>query len=244
MKKRKRAPGGGRKPKGEFASLAANLTVRMPNEMRTQLDRAAGKSGRSLAQELLWRLRLSFQRDSEKEREPAMRALCFIIAETARQIEGVHLTSGEKEASLYHWRTDPFFYKAFRLAVGMILDALSPPGELVKPGITPKDQVPEDEDRPAVDRWLKSYETPDARAAYVADAVLNSLRTAPAMSKSEREEQQQMLASFNVPPAFWREFYGMPNAARDLQLEKAKSSKMIKIEIPIRFIPLTSRGKK
>ena len=46
---RKRAPGGGRKPSGPFAQNAAQLTIRMPTEMRGQLEAAAQRRGRSLA---------------------------------------------------------------------------------------------------------------------------------------------------------------------------------------------------
>ena len=42
----KRRPGGGRRPKGEFSQLSSTLTIRIPDEMRKQLeDEAANKHG-------------------------------------------------------------------------------------------------------------------------------------------------------------------------------------------------------
>src|SRR6516165_455129 len=53
---RKRAPGGGRKPKGA-APMRSQLTIRMPDDLRTELEAAARKRGHNLTDELLWRLR-------------------------------------------------------------------------------------------------------------------------------------------------------------------------------------------
>ena len=54
--KRKRAPGGGRKPKGAFSKLTSPLSLRMPSDMRDELEAAAKASGKSVSQELLRRL--------------------------------------------------------------------------------------------------------------------------------------------------------------------------------------------
>src|SRR6516225_5822996 len=71
MKMRKRAPGGGRKPGGELRDLKAVMSLRMPQDLRDQLDRARQASGRSLSQELLARARLSFDRERERSRDRA-----------------------------------------------------------------------------------------------------------------------------------------------------------------------------
>ena len=54
--KRKRAPGGGRQPSGAFSKLTSPLSLRMPADMRDELEAAAKASGKSLSQELLRRL--------------------------------------------------------------------------------------------------------------------------------------------------------------------------------------------
>ena len=48
----KRAPGGGRKPRGEFRGNSKILTVRVRPELRTALERLASKHHRSLSQEM------------------------------------------------------------------------------------------------------------------------------------------------------------------------------------------------
>jgi hypothetical protein len=58
MEKRKRAPGGGRRP-GEFGKLEAVMSLRLPAKLRAKLQRAANQSGRTLSGELIWRLNAS-----------------------------------------------------------------------------------------------------------------------------------------------------------------------------------------
>jgi hypothetical protein len=53
--KRKRAPGGGRKP-GEFGKLGAVMGLRLPDKLKEELEQAAKESGRSLSGEMIWQL--------------------------------------------------------------------------------------------------------------------------------------------------------------------------------------------
>jgi hypothetical protein len=77
MQKQKRAPGGGRKPKGEFRGLTVSTSWRMPADLYDLLEHSrklrSEKRGRefSLGQELLFRLRDSFsrERDAVSDRE-------------------------------------------------------------------------------------------------------------------------------------------------------------------------------
>src|SRR5262245_33167177 len=86
MVKRKRAPGGGRKPRGDFAELETMFSLRMPLEIRRQLDAAATKNRRSAAQELLARLNSSLARGKEKNRDGALSSLLFLITQLAERI--------------------------------------------------------------------------------------------------------------------------------------------------------------
>jgi hypothetical protein len=226
VKKRKRAPGGGRKPKGEFSNLSANITIRMPSEMREQLNRAAAKSSRSLAQEMLWRLRLSFQREREKDRSPAVRAICFLIGEIARSVMTPEnnffhspVLSTDSEIAADDWRSDPFFYKAFRIAVGAVLQELTPPGEIVPPQTIKNDP----NDNRYDDRYFNSWQTPEARAKYAADWTINTLRHASDTS-NEWRAWEDTIKEMSAHPSFSglasslsKEFYGIQNAARDLR---------------------------
>jgi hypothetical protein len=120
MIKRKRAPGGGRKPKGDFAGKAAWLSTRITPELRKNLDRAAKESGRSLSQEIERRLRDSF--GIQRERNPFLRALFFSFALMARQMPFSR-----------ELRSDPFTFHAFKFAVIAFLERLAPPGQIVSP---------------------------------------------------------------------------------------------------------------
>src|SRR6516225_7182787 len=84
---RKRAPGGGRKPMGDFSGLTAVMSLRLSAEMRARLDTAARKTSRRLkrkwgiSQELLRRVQGSFERERDEARDPALRAFFFLFSE-------------------------------------------------------------------------------------------------------------------------------------------------------------------
>src|SRR5262249_41343713 len=59
MEKRKRAPGGGRRP-GEFGKLGEVISLRLPEKLKAKLKRVANQTGRTLSAEAIWRLNASF----------------------------------------------------------------------------------------------------------------------------------------------------------------------------------------
>ena len=118
MAKRKRAKGAGRKPKGEFHGMRNPLSIRIPDELREKLDGACKGSGRSLTQEVTKRLNDSFA--TSVEPDPFLRAILYLIRQAA-------LFTGKE------WKTNPWMFQAFRAAVYLILERLSPPGELTPP---------------------------------------------------------------------------------------------------------------
>ena len=167
---RTRAPGGGRKPKGPVAARS-QLTVRIPDDQRAELEAAARKRGRNLTDELLGRLRASFAREREQKRDPAMRAIGFLIAATAEEIH--------KQQSLSKdWQRNPFIFRAFRYAVAKLLEALDPPGEAKSPlNIKELRKQPENKLWQSMADW---YETPEAAGSMAAESVLRELyRRAP-----------------------------------------------------------------
>lgn len=161
-KKKKRAPGGGRKPKGDFSQLVKALTIRMPADMRKQLDVAASHSGRSVTQELLGRVRSSFYRDREKYPDRAIRALGFLIEKLSRDVIGSWDSDGRP---LYDWRSDRFFFRALKTAVASLFDALEPDGEMRPP---PVKNVAEQNFDPTAPEELNSFRSPEERGEYVA----------------------------------------------------------------------------
>ncbi len=229
MAKRKRAPGGGRKPRGQFAKLNSPLSIRMPKEMRTELAAAARKGRKSVTQELLRRLQDSFHRDRDKNRDSALRALCFLIGEVAESVSTLGPIRTDDLRPL--WRSDPFLFRAFKLAVGKLLDALEPTGELRTPvtaevarSVEAKIglKVPPE----SVEFMLKTYESPEALSNQVFLFLWTALHggaasASEAMKGRVREvmlrENPQLLGTFDN---MWdQEFYGMSAARRDLQIK-------------------------
>jgi hypothetical protein len=182
----------------------------MPADMRDELAAAAKASGKSLSQELLRRLQDSFYRDRDKARDPAMRALCFLIAETAQQTAGLH---NSKDRAAFDWRTNPFYFRAFKIAVGKLLDALEPKGK-IEPPFEMQFNISEEAGTLESD-FLKSFRDPESRGAYAARSIWASLRNIPL---NTREDEARRLRE-RSEAAYLRELYGMPNAARDLQIE-------------------------
>ena len=218
-RKRKRAPGGGRKPSGPFRHSAAQLTVRMPDDMRARLDAAAKKKGWSLSQELLWRLRVSFEKENYRDRrDPATRALCFLIAETAQR---VHI------GVLVEWNRNPFLFRAFKLAVAALLDRLEPAGSAKSPVPEFSKVLKPHELQLFGDRW----KTPETAAAEAAKLTLTSLF----LPAHDVEDVKTRLRGLNFPERpnlseelikeFEGEFYVMANARRDLAIDEPKGSK-------------------
>jgi Arc-like DNA binding domain len=213
MQKRKRAPGGGRKPKGDFSELTSPLSIRMPAEMREQLEASASGSGRSVSQEVLRRIQGSFSQDRDRARDPAMRALCFLIAQLAAEVSGL---TDEKGQPYFDWRADPFFFRAFKLALAQVLDALEPRGEIRPPKEMLEAQIEvEGNEGFAITKMVKAtYETPEARAQAAVRIVLSSLKQPDPPTHRFFEE-----IAPNFKAKALREYYGFEAARLDLQVK-------------------------
>jgi hypothetical protein len=211
-KKTKRAPGGGRKPSGLFARNAAQLTIRMPADMRAELEGAAEKRGWSLTQELLWRLRVSLSKTREDRRDPATRAFCYLISEVSEKV-------GTQGGKLRTWHRDPFLFRAFRLGIAKLLESLEPAGEVRSPYAKLKPHG-------SLQQWLvDKYRTPETAANdSAADTLHKLLHSAPLT-----EERKNLFRTLDLPELpgigeqlvemFEDEFYGMSDARRDLGIE-------------------------
>ena len=188
--------------------------------MRGELEAAAKANGTNISQELLRRLQHSFNRDREKARDPAMQALCFLIAEVAQQTAGM-TTPDMRIARILEWRTDPFYFRAFKIAVGKLLDALEPKGE-IEPPIDM--QFKGADGGELENEFLKSFRNPELRGTYAARSIWADLRNKPLYSREEDEAMKKRLRD-RSESAYDRLVYGMPNAARDLQIESERDDK-------------------
>src|SRR5262245_13762442 len=104
----------GRTPKGEFADKLSNFSTRIRPETRKLLEHEAKVTGQSISQ-LAERLLVDgLAKRRENGRDKAMRALCFLIGETAQQVVGFHSDNKEVLEALgtappFSWRWTPFF---------------------------------------------------------------------------------------------------------------------------------------
>jgi hypothetical protein len=196
MKKRKRAPGGGRKPSGDFAELTVKFSVRMPATMRDELKRSAQKRRRSDGQELLARLQGSFDRDRKLNRDQNLQALCFLIAEVAEAIDR------------RNWQSNPFFFEAFRLTVTKLLDVLRPPGKIRIPMIK--------QPREKQGLLYRVHKTPKAYSEFVLAGIMAALNK-PAPPSETYDDYAEIARRWPEITARWdAQFLGMRDAKRDL----------------------------
>jgi hypothetical protein len=123
---KKRAPGAGRKPRGEFQGKSAVLTTRIMPETRVALERAAAKGKRSLSQEVEHGLRwyLSTHLRRTPERGDHIRALGEAVSLVAQYIE---------RATEQRWNEDAFTGEALRQGCTSLIAHFAPRGTPVTP---------------------------------------------------------------------------------------------------------------
>ena len=119
---RKRGPGGGRKPRGEFKGKTATLTTRITPETRRALDSAAQKSGRSLSQEVEYRLGQSLLKN--RDRRGDVRALGEAIAMLLECVE---------RATEARWGDDAFTCRALQHGIEFLMSHFGPREALAVP---------------------------------------------------------------------------------------------------------------
>jgi hypothetical protein len=213
---RKRAPGGGRKSAGEFSDLSDTLSIRMPADMRAQLVASAGRrpgGGWSLTQELLHRVQRTFDRERDARRDPAARALCYLLAEV--------ITSVAFNVRPRDWRSDRFAFQTVRLAFNYLLDTLEPPGEIRAPDRTDKGNpfaalgqlwaVPGDH------RFeITQHQTPEDMARFISHVLLSRL------AEETVEPAGEWIATRTIPHSEQETEFGMGAARRHLAIRKGE----------------------
>jgi hypothetical protein len=209
-KRRIRRPGGGRKPQGEFSKLASPFSLRMPNEMRERLKLEAAARNWSEGQELLRRLQDSFNRDMDRENDPALQGLLFFIAQIAEAVSLVDLAESKylRVQLLTTWRTDPFLFKTFKIAVAKFLDDLAvPKGRIRLPSIIFPENMPEDEDG-------KPIRTPQAFAKWIVQMLWTTSYFLDGGIAFKRDPLRP-----NASKALERGHYHLPRARKALELK-------------------------
>jgi hypothetical protein len=145
-----------------------------------------------------------------------MRALCYLITELGISIkknaQKVKSTNDPKA-----WRTDPFFFTAFKLAVARVLDALDPPGEVVPP--EPSEEfimsLPNARAEPeeARAKALAMFKSPERFAEGKAGYILFMLNNFPPISQEWWEENREFFGLILT------QTYAIPDAVRDLDFK-------------------------
>ena len=120
---RKRAPGAGRKPRGE--GPAQHLTFRLAPEVRQQLELEAKRNNRTLSHEVELRLRASVAMPA-RQGDRQSRALAYLVGQIATVFQAADRKDDTPE---FNWRSDPFDFVALKSAIAQLLDRLAPKGE-------------------------------------------------------------------------------------------------------------------
>jgi hypothetical protein len=189
----------------------------MPADMKAQLTAAAAlrRQGRgwSLTQELLFRLQRTFDRERDERRDPAARALCYLLAEVIATVAF--------NVRPRHWRSDPFAFRTMRLAFNNILDALEPPGEIQAPSRTdagnPWTELGQLWAVPG-DRLfsIMQHQTPEDMARFTSEVLLRRL------AEETVEPAGEGIATRTVPQNEREMEFGMGAARRHLAIRKGE----------------------
>jgi hypothetical protein len=223
---RKRKPGGGRKPKGSIRTKSEVFTTRITPNTRAAIEREAESSGQSISQVAERLLILGMETRRRRQTNRPLRALCFLIEALALRIGGgqwmdigrfddpAHqkaVTSMQDE-----WRTDPFRYKAFTIAVQSLFDALKPKGEIRPPYSSEMlDEISATlGENPAFTALMKNtHASPENLAAFYFANLWTQLNREHSLSERELET---MRGGDWVGEMIREEFYGLQDARRDL----------------------------
>ena len=174
--------------------------------MREELEKAANRRGRKLSQEVLSRINNSLDESRRKSRDGTVRALSYLIEEIAKGVTmGAHNIM-EVRDMLPLWRSNPFLFRAFKLAVGQVLDGLEPRGKIESPktlSVSKRMQLDLTEPRFVAD----IYKSPEALADFVAVGILHALTR----STPKRREERKTRWDLDVD-------YAMESTRRDLKL--------------------------
>jgi len=129
----------GAKPKGEYAGKSGVLSTRIRQDTRDALQSAKNQSGRSLSQEIEYRLRRSFDEDENikdkfgtRQNYTVMRALSHL----ARSMKNPDLSRKEKkdpDTESHDWLSDPYTFECAFETMLIYLSSIRPEGDVIEP---------------------------------------------------------------------------------------------------------------
>jgi hypothetical protein len=221
VKKRKRAPGGGRKPNpNKKVAFATRLDPGVMAALKAGVKTWPGENLSTFTEYLINK---ALREREDEDRNPAIRALNYFITLLAEKISGpvsvVWETGvtvppqGEKRIRELErrdaWRTDPFLFKAFKFAVKRLLDTLEePPGE-IRPTVIPSSSN-------ITERMRKALASPEEFGALRFDTLWEHSHHSGTLT----DQQQRIVRDFpTLGQDFMRRFYSLPKARSDLELK-------------------------
>jgi hypothetical protein len=230
---KRRKPGGGRKPNpNKKVMFSTRLEPHVMAALKAGAEKwGAGKNVSAFTERLISD---GLQDLEYKARDPALRGLIYFIAQLAEKISGpVVLRRLSKEfqstSEAYYggatnasdlWRTDPFHFIAFKVAVKKLLDALEePPGEIRSPIPGAERQKARFGTDELGERMRKGLSTPEEYGAFNFELLWEQSQRSSPFSDFERK-----LYRGGFGEAFLRTLYTLPRALRDLEL-KPKTTK-------------------
>jgi hypothetical protein len=191
----------------------------MPDDLRTELEAVAAARGHSLTQDMIGRLRESLARERIDRQDPAMRALCFLFQELA---EYIHLRQPETRRD-FKWHRDPFMFRAFKLGIAQLLDALEPPGEMKPPR---RVRYYGASDNPFLKQMAEWFKTPESAATHAASVTLETFfrpRRVTDEDQSIMRGAPDPAAAEHVVEEWKRLYFAMDRAGRDLGVHQSHS---------------------
>jgi hypothetical protein len=217
-KKRKRAPGGGRKPKpNKKLPFSTRLEPHILAALKAGAQTWPSQNVSEFAEHLIDR---GLREREEAKRDPALRALLFVIANLADRFSGLMLVSktGGRPKQPTRWRTDLFYFKAFKFAIQRLLDILEePPKNQIADKIRLKEAAAKLEKSSGPPDWkqrfIKIYESPERFGKLELSKLLHAATRADAFNEWERFSPE-------VRRVIQREWYGLSKAFRDLELKQ------------------------
>jgi hypothetical protein len=184
------------------------LSTRITPEIRARLEVESRRSRLSLSQTIEHLLLVGLHEKEERNRPRPIRAIFYLITQL-----GSYMAARVPQQE-YNWRSNPFMFEAFRVAISHLLGALRPDGEIVVPPPLTKAGPP---------RWQGEnvkYDDPEHFGRDIARSLLEALQfygaTTPQEVNAAITEIHGDLASQELLDWRMRIHYGMSDAARDL----------------------------
>lgn len=233
VQRHRRKGGPGRKPRGDFRRKTENFSTRITADTRAAMEREAEASGRSKSQVAEELIRLGLEEKARRASTRPTRALGFLIERLAMSVGGaawVHptkfpLPADKREKLVDQWRTVPFRYEALKIAVGLLLGALQPEGDIVSPipaeaidRVMTENRTFEQQNPNTIALWRHIFAAPENLASWAVFDVIQQLNGNGPFSDVEVERFRQE-GPDGTADLIAKVQYGMRDARRDLGLD-------------------------